>query len=227
MLKHCFLYCTMNEFTAIMKKDPCLVLNLLIFGFILPKKLMTPPIDCLKSEWPPLYAFIKNRWPPPIFCHPTPSAEIYEQSLRPVCLQPRLNLRAVLFSAHVKILCTQLGSPSETDQPKLDTVGRSFPNKIWQLLFSWPKIGVFLNGPMVKGFSEPGPVFQICRSLVGAAAIGCCEGSMIMSVLTHCEWYLSLAENVLWPVRWKGQVENVNVRQQSSKFKVAKTLADL
>ena len=50
MLKHCFLYCTMNELTAIMKKDPRLVLNLLIFGFGLPKKLMTPPYELSESE---------------------------------------------------------------------------------------------------------------------------------------------------------------------------------
>ena len=67
---------------------------------------------------------------------------------------------------------------------------------MWQLLFSWPEIGVCISGPTVDGFSEPGPVFRICRSLVGAAAIGCCEGSTIMSVLPHCEWRLSPAENV-------------------------------
>ena len=46
---------------------------------------------------------------------------------------------------------------------------KSFRNKIWQLLFSWPEFGVFINGPTVKGFSEPDLVFRICRSLVGAA----------------------------------------------------------
>ena len=89
-------------------------------------------------------------------------------------------------------------------------------NKLWQSLFSWPEIGVFINGPTVKGFSEPGPVFRICRSLVGAAAIGCCEGSTMMFVQPHCGWCLSPAENVLWPERRKGR--NVNVRQQSSPF---------
>ena len=38
--------------------------------------------------------------------------------------------------------------------------------------------------------------FRNCRSLVGAAATGRCEGSTIMSVLPQCEWCLSPAENV-------------------------------
>ena len=67
------------------------------------------------------------------------------------------------------------GSASETGQPELDTVDhgiraycrRTFRNKIRQLLSSWPEFGVFINGPTVKGFSELGPVFQICSSLIG------------------------------------------------------------
>ena len=118
--------------------------------------------------------------------------------------------------------CAHKGSASETGQPKLDTVGLGIctveeVSRIKYgnlLLFSWPEVGVFINGPRVKGFSEPGPVFLICHSLVGAAVIGCCEGSMIMSVLPHCEWCLSPTENVLWPERGKGRI--VNVWQQSS-----------
>ena len=73
----------------------------------------------------------------------------------------------------------------------------SFRNEIWKLLFSRPEFDVFINGPMVKGFAEPGPVFQNCHSLVGADASGHWKGSTIMSVLPHCEWCVLPAENML------------------------------
>ena len=144
-------------------------------------------------------------------------------------LQLRWSLWAVLFSMHVEILCTPRlciwDRPAQTWHSRSwhPHCRRRFPEKIWQL-FSWPEIRCFINGPMIKGFSEPGPVFLICCSPVGAAAIGCCAGSTIMSVLPHCKWCLLLAENVLWAERWKGRI--VNVRQRLSKFKVARTLAD-
>ena len=95
-----------------------------------------------------------------------------------------LRLRAVLFSTRVEILCTQRlcirDRPAQTWHSR--SWGRKFlvmvypycrtgyRNKIWQLLFSSPEIGVFINGPTIKGFSEAGPVFRICCSLVGGAA---------------------------------------------------------
>ena len=130
-------------------------------------------------------------------------------------LQPWQSLWAVLFSARVEILCAQRlcirDRPVQTWHSRSwhPYCRRSFWNKIGQLLFSWPEIGIFINGPTVKGSSEPGPVFLICCSLVGAAAIGCCEGSTIMSVLPHCEWCLSPTEYMLWPEQQKGRIVNV------------------
>ena len=74
-LKHCFLYCTMNEFTAIMKKKlSASGIKSADFGIrIAEKKLMTPPpIDCPEKWMTPLYAFIKNRWPPLYSASPHP-----------------------------------------------------------------------------------------------------------------------------------------------------------
>ena len=38
-------------------------------------------------------------------------------------------------------------------------------------LVNWPEFGVFINGPTVKGFAEPGPVFQNSGSVFGAATL--------------------------------------------------------
>ena len=50
MLKHCFLYCTMNEFTAIMKKISASGIKFPDFQISIAEITHDPPpIDCLKS----------------------------------------------------------------------------------------------------------------------------------------------------------------------------------
>ena len=53
------------------------------FQIWIAEKTHDPPYR-LSEKWmtPPLYAFIKNRWPPPHILPPPPSAEVYEQSLK-------------------------------------------------------------------------------------------------------------------------------------------------
>ena len=50
MLKHCFLYGTMNELTAIMKKISASGIKSADFRIRIAEKTHDPPIDCLKSE---------------------------------------------------------------------------------------------------------------------------------------------------------------------------------
>ena len=52
------------------------------FQIRIAEKTHDPPIDCLKSEWPPhLYAFIKNRWPPYILPPPPPPLKFMNSPL--------------------------------------------------------------------------------------------------------------------------------------------------
>ena len=73
MLKHCFLYCTMNEFTAIRKEIPASGIKSADFRIRIAEKTHDPPYR-LSEKWmtPPPYAFIKNRWHPLYSATPPP-----------------------------------------------------------------------------------------------------------------------------------------------------------
>ena len=58
---------------------------------------------------------------------------------------------------------------------------------MWKLLFSWPEFGVFINGPTVEGLLNLAHFLKI---------------AIVLSVLPHCEWRLSPAENVVCPEGW-------------------------
>ena len=55
---------------------------------------------------------------------------------------------------------------------------RSFRNKIQKLLLTcqWPEFSVFISGPTVKGFAEPGSVFRNCRTLYSSRS--CCAWAL-------------------------------------------------
>ena len=81
MLKHCFLYCTMNELTAITKKISASGIKSADFQIRIAEKTYDPPLSIVWKVNDPPYMHSLKTGDPPIFCPPL-SAEIYEQSLR-------------------------------------------------------------------------------------------------------------------------------------------------
>ena len=80
------------------KKCLRLVLNLLIFRFGSPKKLMTPPIDCLKNEWPPHMHSLKTGDAPLYSATPRPLLKFMNWPL--VCKARSVEYHAVTISQY-------------------------------------------------------------------------------------------------------------------------------
>ena len=80
MLKHGFLYCTMNEFTAIMKKISTSGIKSADFQIRIAEKTHDPPLLTVwKVNDPPHMHSLKSS--DPLYSATPLSAEIYEQSL--------------------------------------------------------------------------------------------------------------------------------------------------